>query len=298
MNELIIKETNIKDMIYEIRDKQVILDSDLAKLYECKNGTKDINKAVKRNIERFPEDFYFQLTEKELNDSSLRFQIGTLNSAGNLRGKHIKYLPYAFTEQGVAMLAGILHTNKAIKTSIDIINAFVAMRHYIYDNQDILKSINNLNNKVLDHDDKLDYLFSKFDGKEKIYLAGQSYDAYSDLINIFNTSKQSIIIIDPYADKVLLDLIKNIKNEIILITKTNSLISNKLLTEYNKKYHNLTIIRNDTIHDRYVVIDNTTIYHLGASINHLGSKMFNINKFEDKFMTEIFFKELDKIISR
>lgn len=132
MNNLIIND-NIESKIHFIRGKQVMLDGDLAKLYECTNGTKDINKAVKRNMDRFPEDFYFQLTEKEINDLSLRFQIGTLNRAGNLRGQHIKYLPYMFTEQGVAMLASVLHTEIASKVSVSIMRAFVTMRHYIGD---------------------------------------------------------------------------------------------------------------------------------------------------------------------
>jgi len=130
----IVLDKNIEDMIYEIRGKQVMLDSDLAKLYECANGTKDINKAVKRNIDRFPNDFYFQLTDKEITDLSSRFQIGTLNKSNNLRGYNVKYLPYVFTEEGVAMLSGVLHTTKAKQVSIDIMRAFVSMRKFIKSN--------------------------------------------------------------------------------------------------------------------------------------------------------------------
>ena len=126
------KEEKIENMIYEIRGKQVILDSDLAKLYHCTNGTKSINLAVKRHINRFPERFMFQLTEDEC--SCLRFQFETLNDNGNRRGLHIKYLPYVFTEQGVAMLATVLRTDVAEEMSLKIMDAFVAMRHYIGNN--------------------------------------------------------------------------------------------------------------------------------------------------------------------
>ena len=128
MNEVVIdKEVKIVDLIYEIRGKQVMLDSDLARLYQCKNGTKDINKAVKRNIDRFPDNFMFQLTDEEYN--YLRFQFGTSNERGGRR-----YNPYVFTEQGVAMLSSVLHSEIAIKMSIQIINAFVIMRKYISNN--------------------------------------------------------------------------------------------------------------------------------------------------------------------
>ena len=135
MENIIDNKIKIEDMIYEIRGKQVMLDSDLAKLYHCANGTKSINLAVKRNINRFPSDFYFQLTEEEFKNNSLRFQFETLNVYGNSRGQHVKYLPYAFTEQGVAMLASVLHTEVAEEVSVKIMRAFVAMRHYIGNHQ-------------------------------------------------------------------------------------------------------------------------------------------------------------------
>ena len=166
---------NIENMIYEMRGKQVMLDSDLAKIYKCTNGTKDINKAVKRNIERFPEEFYFELTIEECS----RFQNGTLNMK---RGENIKYLPHVFTEQGVAMLSSVLHTETAIATSIKIINAFVTMRHYIGSNE---LRLNNVESKIIEHDNSIKLLresFDKLDEKKKIddvYYAGKIYDSYS-----------------------------------------------------------------------------------------------------------------------
>ena len=199
-----------------------MLDSDLARLYECANGTKDINKAVKRNLERFPKEFYFQLTKEEVKKLSLRFQIGTLNNQGNFRGQHLKYLPYVFTEQGVAMLSSVLHTKRAIDTSIKIMDAFVALRHYYVENKDIYKTLNNINDKLIDYDKKFDYIFSKFDKKEFLFLPGEVYDSYSELINILSTASKEVIIIDSYADKSMLDIIRNFSVNFILVTKNKS----------------------------------------------------------------------------
>ena len=153
MNEIIEKENIvIENMIYEIKGKQVMLDSDLAKLYQCKNGTKDINKAVKRNIDRFPEDFCFQLTESEFQD--LRFQFGTLNRKVNNGDVTRKYLPYVFTEQGIAMLSGLLKNEIAIQVSINIMNAFVEMRKFLNTNGQIFERLTNVEYKLLEHDKK------------------------------------------------------------------------------------------------------------------------------------------------
>ena len=186
MNEIITKdEVSIENLIYEVRGKQVMLDSDLARLYECANGTKDINKAVKRNIERFPSNFMFQLSNEEYDN--LRFQIGTSKIKGGRR-----YNPYVFTEQGVAMLSSVIHSEIAIKMSIQIINAFVIMRKYISNNLIEQKYINNL---VLAHDSEIKLLkesFCKIEEKKKtneIYFNGQIYDAYSKIYEIFNLEK-------------------------------------------------------------------------------------------------------------
>ena len=235
MNEIIIKnEVNIENLIYEIRGVQVMLDSDLAKLYECANGTKDINKAVKRNIERFPEKFMFQLTDEEY--SCLRFQTGTSNTKGGRR-----YNPYVFTEQGVAMLSSVLHSETAVTTSIKIINAFIAMRKYISTNLIEQKYINCL---VLEDHEKIKILelsFAKFEEKRKvneIYFNGQIYDAYSKIQEIFNKAKQGLIIIDSYADYTLLDIIKRLNVKTTIITKPSNLLAKndiliKLLYQYN-----------------------------------------------------------------
>ena len=273
MEELKIKD-NIENMIYEIRDKQVMLDKDLAFLYKCTNGTKDINKAVKRNIERFPEDFYFQLTKEEF--EKLRFQTGTTNMS--------RTLPHVFTEQGVAMLSATLKTKVAATISIQIMRAFVAMRKYISTS---LLEKRDINHMLLNHDSGISLLensFSKFEEKKKvneIYFNGQIYDAYSKIIDIFREAKEELIIIDAYADKKTLDIIKNLKVKVILIINERSKITKLDIEKYNEQYNNLEIIYDNTYHDRYFILDKKEVYHLGTSINNAGSKTFSINKLED-----------------
>ena len=270
------EELNIENIIYEIRGKQVMLDSDLAKLYECKNGTKDINKAVKRNIERFPQNFYFQITEEEM--KKLWFQSGTAN-------KMIRSLPYVFTEQGIAMLSSVLHTQIAISQSIRIMDAFVKMRKYISVN---LIEQDNMKNMLLKHDNEIKLLqesFSKLEEKEKInhiFYEGQIYDAYSLLIDIFKEAKEEIIIIDNYADKSILDMITNLNVKVIIVTKKLNLLKDIDIKKYNNQYHNLKVIYSDKFHDRFIILDKKVLYHSGASYKDLGNKCFAITKMEDK----------------
>ena len=285
MNEVILTEDNIniENMIYEVRGKQVMLDSDLAKLYKCVNGTKTINQAVNRHLDRFPEDFYFQLTSEEF--ANLKSQFGTSSMKNTYGG--IRKLPYVFTEQGIAMLATILRTNVASKVSIDIMRAFVAMRKYISSNLIEQKYINNL---VLTHDNDIKLLqqsFQKFEEKRKIneiYFNGQIYDAYSKIVDIMKEAKKEIIIIDSYADKTVLDMISKLSTKVILITKENNKLSELDISKYHKQYDNLEIIYNNTFHDRYIILDSSTVYHLGTGINRAGSKTFSINILTDEFI--------------
>jgi len=266
-----------------------MLDRDLAKLYECKNGTKTINLAVKRNFERFPEDFCFQITSKE--NENLRFQFETTNNKS-------RTLPYVFTEQGVAMLATVLRTPIATETSIKIMRAFVSMRHYLNDNKDIYKSLNHINNKLIEYDNNFSYLFSKFDKKERLYLSDKEYDAYSDIKEIFNESKEELIVIDNYVDKTFLDLIRGIQSKVILITKTNSKLTRLDIEKYNKQYNNLEIIYTDKFHDRYFIIDRKSVYHSGTSINYAGSKVFSVNRLEDNLIKNQLLKFVIKLIEK
>lgn len=296
MNELLLKENEkIENLIYEIRGKQVMLDSDLAKLYKCANGTKTINLAVKRHINRFPERFMFQLTKKEYYDI-LRFQTETLELE---QGKYSKYLPYVFTEQGVAMLATVLRTDIAEEVSIKIMDAFVALRRYISSNLLEQKYITNL---VLEDHDRINLLensFQRFEEKRKvneIYFDGQIYDAYSKIQEILREAKKQIIIIDAYADYKTLDIIKRLNVNVTIITKKDNLLTNQDVLKYNKQYHNLKVVYNNTFHDRYFILDDNIIYHCGASINRIGYKTFSINLISDKDVCNMLTAKINEII--
>lgn len=273
MNEIIVKENiQIENMIYEIRGKQVMLDRDLAKLYNVE--TRIINQSVKRNAQRFPEEFCFQLTNGEFEKWKSQIVMSNSDKIG-LRKK-----PYVFTEQGIAMLSALLKSETAIKTSISIMNAFVTMRKYISNNLLEQKYINNM---VLEHDERIKLLedtFSKFDTfSNEIFFEGQIYDAYSLLIDIFNTSKESIIIIDNYISKELLDILSKTEGKVTIYTKV---IDNNLINKYNSQYHNVKVLINNSFHDRFIIIDNKVLYHCGASFKDLGKKCFAITKIDDK----------------
>ena len=275
MNEIIGTETiNIEDMIYEIRGRQVMLDSDLARLYECINGTKTINQAVKRHINKFPERYMFQLTKNEYDNLKSQFGTSSLNTYGGVRK-----MPYAFTEQGVAMLATILKTPVADIVSMKIIDAFVYMKRYL--------SFENKNSIILNHEErilKLEESFDKLNEKEKInaiFYEGQIYDAYSLLIDIFKGANEEIIIIDNYADKSILDMITNLNVEVTIVTRKFNLLKDIDIKKYNRQYHNLKVIYSDKFHDRFVIVDKKVLYHSGASFKDLGNKCFAINKIED-----------------
>ena len=280
MNELIIKENiNIENMIYEIRGIPVIMSNDIAKLYKVE--TKELNRQVRRNIERFPDDFCFQVTREEYY-YILRCQNGTLELK---QGQYSKYLPLAFTEHGISMLASVLHSDVAIKMSIEIIRAFATMRNYI-DNSEY--RLNNIETKIIEHDKHIKLLqesFDKLDAKKKnncIYFSGQIYDAYSKIIDIFKNAKHELIIIDSYADKTILDIISNLKIPVTIICKTKALLTRLDIEKYNMQYSNLKIIYDNSYHDRYFILDKIKVYHCGASINRIGYKTFSITLMSDK----------------
>ena len=270
------EELNIENMIYEIRGKQVMFNSDVAKLYNVE--TKALNQVIKRNINRFPEEFCFQITDYELRNLILRSQNVT-SSWNNYGGT--RYLPYVLTEQGIMMLSGLLKNDIAAKVNVQIIDAFVKMRKYISGNLYLNeKIIVNHENRIL----KLEESFDKLNEKEKInaiFYEGQIYDAYSLLIDIFKEANEEIIIIDNYADKSILDMITNLNVKVIIVTRKFNLLKDIDIKKYNKQYHNLKVIYSDKFHDRFVIIDKKVLYHSGASFKDLGNKCFAINKIED-----------------
>ena len=275
MEEITVKEkTLIEDMIYEVRGVQVMLSSDVAKLYHVE--TKVLNQTIKRNINRFPDSFCFQLTSEEIDEMSSRSQFVTLNKSNNLRGYNIKYLPYVLTEQGIMMLSGLLKSDIAVKVNVEIIDAFVKMRRYFANN------INN-NEILLNHENRLLVLentLDKFKEKEinKLFFENELYDAYSLLLDIFNKSNKEIIIIDNYAGKELLDILKDIDRNVIIVSKN---IDNILKKKYKSQYNNVTFINNDSFHDRFIIIDRKKLYSSGASFKDLGKKCFGIHELDD-----------------
>ena len=276
MNEIIIKD-EIENMIYEIRGKQVMLDSDLANLYNTSTG--NLNRAKNRNIKRFPNDFCFQLTLDEYD--YLKCQNGISKVDHRVINRN---LPFVYTEQGVAMLSSVLKTEIASDICVKIIKAFVKMKTYLLNENNRINIIERkmlfYDNKLIEHDDKFEILFEQFKTKNNhIFFEGQIYDAYSLLIDILNKAKKEIIIIDNYIDKNLLDILKEINKKILIIT---SKINEIDLAKYNEQYNNIEIIKNNKYHDRFIIIDKETLYHSGASLKDLGKKCFGINKIEDK----------------
>ena len=284
MNSVILKDNfKIEDMIYEIRGTQVMLDSDLAKLYEVE--TKRINEAVKNNQNKFPERFSWKLTDLE----SKNFIVENFDHKVETRGGRYKN-PRVFTEQGVAMLATILKSKTAIETSIRIMDAFVMMKQYICNNLIEQKYINEL---VLKDSKRIDLIEDTLSGfKEKsnhLFFKGQIYDAYSLLMDIFNKSKKEIIIIDNYIDKNILDILTKTKKHITIITNK---YNNQDYKKYKDQYKNVTLTINNNFHDRLIIIDKKTIYHCGASFKDLGKKCFEITKIEERDILENLLKKL------
>ena len=294
MNNIIVKENiKIENLIYKVRGKQVMLDSDLAKLYGVE--TKYLNRQVKRNIERFDDDFMFQLTDLEYSNLKCQFVTSSLNSYGGRRT-----IPYVFTEFGVTALAGILRSNIAIDMSKKIVRAFVTMRHYIGNTE---YRLSNIETKIIEHDKDIKLLteaFNKLDEEKQgtdIYFHGKMFDAYYKIYQIFNKCKNELIV-DNYADPTVLDIIKRLDIKVTIITKKDNLLTKQDIDKYNLEYHNLIVIYNNTFHDRYFILDKNIAYHCGASINRIGYKIFSITLMGDKFACNNLLDYVTKIINR
>ena len=285
----VIDRNSIESKILNIRNKQVMLDSELAAIYGIE--TKVFNQAVKRNIERFPDEFRFQLTEEEMNTffkPASRSQIVTLNSSGNLRGSNIKYRPYAFTEQGVAMLSAVLRSETAVKVSIEIMNAFVQMRHYLQENANIISRLTNTETKLLEHDKNFEKIFAALESnpkpkKEGIFFQGQIFDAYAFFQNIIQKAKKEIILIDGYVDLSVLEQLSKKKSgvQVMIYTDSKTKISALDVQKFNLQYPQLILKHTSKMHDRFLIIDNKTVYHIGASLKDLGKKCFAFELMED-----------------
>ncbi|EPJ2897926.1 ORF6N domain-containing protein [Elizabethkingia anophelis] len=277
MSNIILSKKEIEKLIFTIRDKHVMLDSDLASLYQVE--TKNLNKAVKRNIERFPQSFCFQLTEEEA--ENLRFQIGT--SSLNYGGR--RYLPYAFTEQGVAMASAILRSSTAIKVSVEIMEAFVEMRRILISNASLFHRLDKMELKQLETDQKFEEIFKALESdklhiEKGIFYSGQVFDAYAFVSDIIRSAKESIILLDNYVDDTVLTLLGKREQSVTVTIYTKS-ISNQLrldLQRYNSQYPRIEVEVFADSHDRLLIIDSTELYHIGASLKDLGKKWFAFSR--------------------
>lgn len=276
---------DIKSLIYVVRGQQVMLDSDLAMLYQVE--TKVFNQAVSRNIERFPENFRFQLTKEEF--EALRSQIATSNGRGGRR-----YRPYMFTEQGIAMLSGVLRSDVAIQVSIRIMNTFVEMRRFIANNALLFEKVSDIELKQLEYqkntDEKFDKVFQYIEdhaeSEQKIFFDGQIYDAFSLITSIIQKATKEIILIDGYVDVDTLNILakKNIGVDAKIYTYASAPLTNRDAANFNAQYPTLTVKKTQVFHDRFIILDGKTAYHIGASIKDAGKKCFGISVLEDPGM--------------
>ncbi len=265
----------IQNKIHTIRGVQVMIDSDLAELYEVE--TKNLNRLVKRNVERFPEDFMFQLDHEEF----LRCQTGTLNKS---RGTHRKYAPYAFTEQGVAMLSGILKSPKAVDVNVKIMRAFVEMRGFLVNNATVFEKLHRIDHKLLEHDENFNKLFNALEQKQLtprqgIFFNGQVFDAFVFISKLIKTAKARIVLIDNYVDENTLQLFSDKNSEVSVKIYTKN-INPKLIMakdKFNQQHGSLDVTKFEDSHDRFIIIDNE-VYHIGASLKDLGKKWFAFSK--------------------
>lgn len=253
-----LEEIKIENMIYEINGVQVMLDSDLAKLYNVQ--TKRINEAVKNNPLKFPDRFSWILSNDEL--FNLRSKFSTSSSSNNYGGR--RYNSRVFTEQGVAMLSTILKSDIAIQMSIRIMDAFVKMRHFINENKDLFKRITTMEYKMLEYDENFNKIFDALEPRkietQKIFFNGEIYDAYSLIIELIKEASSRIIIVDNYIDKTILDMLVYKKNNVSVELITSLHYLTKLdIDKFNKQYPNLEIKYSNKFHDRFIIIDNSLI---------------------------------------
>jgi len=267
----------IKNKIHTIRGVQVMLDSDLAELYDV--PVKRLNEQVRRNSERFPEHFMFQLSVNEY--SSLRSHFATLNPN---RGQHRKYIPFAFTESGVAMLSAVLKSKKAIEVSIKIITAFVEMRRFLVNNAKVFEKFHQIDQKFLEHDENFSKLFDALEQKkltpnQGIFFSGQMFDAFVFISNLIKSARSRIVLIDNYVDETTLQLFSDKNSEVSVKIYTKHLTKKLLMAaeKFNRQHGGIVIKRFEDSHDRFIIIDDE-VYHIGASLKDLGKKWFAFSR--------------------
>ena len=289
-----LQESNIKSKIYTIRGVQVMLDSDLAEIYGY--TTKRFNEQVKNNISKFPSDFMFQLTVEEA-DIFLRsiFSTSSLEHGGR------RYLPYAFTEQGIYMLMTVLKGELATQQSITLIRMFKQMRQYLAEHELLSEHLTKIDLKLLEHDQAIGQVLKQLEAprpkKAIIFFKGQMFDAFSCIADLIRTATNSIILIDGYVDTATLDLLskKNQSATVDIYTFHNTCkLTQTEIADFNTQYAGLTLHYTADFHDRFMIIDRHTLYHIGASIKDAGKKAFEISQIDDDLQTQEILKRLNK----
>ncbi len=282
-----VTQFDIKSMIYVIRNQQVMIDSDLAMLYQVE--TKVFNQAVKRNAARFPENFRFQLSKDEY--ESLRSQFVTSKENEIKKGGR-RYLPYVFTEQGIAMLSAVLRSDVAIQVSINIMNAFVEMRRFISNNALLFERISTVELRQLEYqkqtDEKLEQIFEYIseheESRQKVFFDGQIYDAFSLIVSLIHKADKEIALIDGYVDVGTLNLLSKKKENVVVTVYTlkRTKLTKTDVENFNAQYPTLEVKYTKVFHDRFLILDRTTAYHVGASLKDAGKKCFGINLIQDE----------------
>lgn len=256
-------------------------------LYQVETG--NLNKAMKRNSVRFPEDFCFQLSEDEY--ETLRFQFGISKEARTGKGGR-RYMPYVYTEQGISMLSAILRSEAAINVSIRIMRAFVEMHHFFANNSLMFNRISELEVRQLEYqkstDEKFEQIFEYIsqheESKQKVFFDGQIYDAFSLLVELVSMAEKGIVLIDNYVDIGTLNIMSKKKSnvDVLIYTLERTKLSNADVEEFNQQYPTLEVKYTNVFHDRFLILDARTAYHIGASVKDAGKKCFGINKIEDE----------------
>ncbi|MBQ4438004.1 ORF6N domain-containing protein [bacterium] len=278
-------EKKIENEILVIRSQQVMLDRDLAELYGVE--TKRLNEQVRRNIERFPKDFCFQL-----NDTETKELVANCDRLNIL--KHSSSNPYVFTEQGVAMLASVLKSDIAVAASIVIMRVFVAMRRFLQANAGLFQRLENVEKHQFIADKRIDELFDKMDrykieDKQGIFFQGQIFDAYAKFESFIQCAEREIVLIDNYVDfSVLERLTKKQKDvKVTIYTDPKTKLSEQDIRKFNEQCPQLTLKHSTKVHDRFLIIDDNTLYHIGASLKDLGKKCFAFEVLDSAWIKEI-----------
>lgn len=279
---------SIRDHVYMLRGEQVMIDSDLADIYGYE--LKAMNQQVRRNIDRFPEDFMFQMTRDEVDLVKSQFVTSRENTFFSGQGGGRRKLPYAFTEQGIYMLATVLKGELATKQSIFIMRAFKEMRHFIANNALMFEKINSIELKQLEYQKDavekfgriFEYMANHEEDNQKIFYDGQIFDAFSFLADIIGHAKKEIILIDGYIDVITLNILakKNAGVNVFAYTLPSTRITAQDINNFNAQYPMLTVKKTIAFHDRFLIIDGVEGYHIGASLKDAGKKCFGMNKIE------------------